>query len=112
MSYWDNPHVYHAALKDSAKNTPEALQSLVDSGALQGTLARHKYNEAVYWSPDLFYNGVPDSLDGWLYLGSLGWYPDENGKRLFLAVRAIAGDMWPEYPGEYSLFPPQLAFDI
>ena len=90
------------------------LQSLVDSGALQGTLARHKYNEAMYWHSGLFYNGVPDTLDGWLYLGSLGWYPDEDGKRLFLAVRdmALKSDMWPQYAGEYSLFPPQLAFDI
>jgi hypothetical protein len=107
------PNHYAAYKRESATSTREALIALLDSGALQGTLARHKYNEAVYWCLNSqWHYGIPDDISAWLYLGSLGWYPDEDGKILFHRVRDMAGNMWPQYPGEYSVFGPQLTLDI
>ena len=114
MSYMPNAYQYAAYKRELERNTPEALTALVDSGALQGTLAVHPYNGAIYWHYNTFPHGIPDSLDSWLYLGSLGWYPSEAGKVLFIRVRELAlqSDMWPQYPGEYASFPPQLALNI
>jgi hypothetical protein len=112
MSYMPNAYQYEAYKREAARNTPEALTKLLDSGALQGTLARHKYNGGLYWSSGLYPHGIPDNLDGWLYLGYSGYYHSEARKVLYNRVRDMAGDMIPQYGGEYSEFGPQLTLDI
>jgi hypothetical protein len=36
-------------------------------------------------------------------LGTEGWWADSAMRYRFESLKQAAGDMWPQYPGEYSI---------
>lgn len=71
---------------------------------LTGTLVLHPYNLCLYWSPYQWHSPKDAVLarPEWIFIGTHGWYADENGKQIFFALQDIIGrENLPDYPGEY-----------
>ena len=91
----------------------QKLTDCLNCGKLNGTLLRlNNGTMSVYYSPLLWHSpidGYAAQPDKWVYLGTEGWNSTRTNAELFARVKALAGDMFPAYPGEFSEFLPQLA---
>ncbi len=90
-------------------NQGELLQSLYfylneNEYGPTGDLMLENETMRVFWSPGQWIS-PPDALkenrDDWLYLGMEGWWPNPEMKKLYEKVKQWAGELWPQYPGEW-----------
>jgi len=83
----------------------ELITEMVDDPPVSpyGTLVMSEFSLQIWWSPGLW-NSPKDGREAqpekWLCLGSSSWWGGPEQKRIFQRVREIAGDLFPQWPGE------------
>lgn len=82
----------------------DLLSDMLSANSLTGTLLRQNATMQLWWS-HVNYNDAPTAFEQdrseWLCLGDEGWYPNNELKAAYAKVKQLAGDLFPQYPGEY-----------
>jgi len=83
-----------------------AFRSMLANHRPYGTIYRDNVAMGIWWSPGVW-GGASwkfDTHDGtWIYIGTEGWWPNQEYKRMFLELRELVGS-FPGWPGEYDTF--------